>query len=158
MSPSPIIINWQDLLDIAHLPNAFISEQEEFMAIHTATPGPVGLAALLIARILKLPCYSTYHTSIPQYARHLTEDPDIEELAWKYICWYYDQMDRVYVPSQSTRQELIGKGLAAAYASAELFIFPSTGYLRECHPEGPGLRIAGHCHQSGRASGKYSAR
>jgi glycosyltransferase involved in cell wall biosynthesis len=87
--------------------------QEQFMAIHTATPGPVGLAALAIARILKLPCYSTYHTSIPQYARYLTEDPDIEDLAWKYICWYYDQMDRVYVPSQSTRRELIGKGLAA---------------------------------------------
>ena len=87
--------------------------KEQFTAIHTATPGPVGLAALVIARILKLPCYSTYHTSIPQYARYLTEDPDIEDLAWKYICWYYNQMDRVYVPSQSTRQELIGKGLAA---------------------------------------------
>jgi glycosyltransferase involved in cell wall biosynthesis len=87
--------------------------RERFTAIHTATPGPVGLAALAIARILKLPCYSTYHTSIPQYARCLTEDPDIEELAWKYICWYYDQMDRVYAPSRSTRQELIDKGLTA---------------------------------------------
>jgi glycosyltransferase involved in cell wall biosynthesis len=87
--------------------------REGFTAIHTATPGPVGLAALAIARILKLPCYSTYHTSIPQYARYLTEDADIEELAWKYICWYYDQMDRVYVPSQSTAQELIRKGIPA---------------------------------------------
>jgi glycosyltransferase involved in cell wall biosynthesis len=87
--------------------------QEQFTAIHTATPGPVGLAALAIARILKLPCYSTYHTSVPQYARYLTEDPDIEDLTWKYTCWYYDQMDRVYAPSRSTREELIGKGLAA---------------------------------------------
>jgi glycosyltransferase involved in cell wall biosynthesis len=87
--------------------------RERFTALHTATPGPVGLAALAIARILKLPCYSTYHTSIPQYTRELTEDPDMEELAWKYICWYYDQMDRVYVPSRSTRQELIDKGLTA---------------------------------------------
>jgi glycosyltransferase involved in cell wall biosynthesis len=79
--------------------------------IHTATPGPVGLAALAISKILKLPISGTYHTSIPQYAQILTGDEAVEELAWKYVLWYYDQLDVIYAPSQSTRDELIAKGL-----------------------------------------------
>ncbi|MFZ1986363.1 MAG: glycosyltransferase family 1 protein, partial [Desulfatitalea sp.] len=79
--------------------------------IHSATPGPVGLAALAIARILKLPISGTYHTAIPQYAQVLTGDEAIADLAWKYVLWYYDQMDVIYAPSQSTRDELVAKGI-----------------------------------------------
>lgn len=83
-----------------------------FTHIHSATPGPVGLAALAIARILGLPIYGTYHTALPQYAWALTEDPAVEELVWKYTLWYYDQMDAIFVPSRSTFQELAAKGIA----------------------------------------------
>jgi glycosyltransferase involved in cell wall biosynthesis len=85
--------------------------REKFPQIHTATPGPVGLAALAIARLLKLPISGTYHTAIPQYAQALTSDSGITELTWRYTLWYYDQLDIVYAPSESTRQELISKGL-----------------------------------------------
>jgi len=71
------------------------------------------LAALAIARILKLPIYGTYHTALPQYAQILTGDTSIEELMWKYVIWYYDQMDIIFAPSQSTADELIQKGIAA---------------------------------------------
>lgn len=81
--------------------------------IHTATPGPIGLAALAIAKFLKLPISGTYHTSIPQYAQILTGDSVIEDLAWKYVLWYYDQLDVIYAPSQSTCDELIEKGIHA---------------------------------------------
>lgn len=81
--------------------------------IHTATPGPIGLAALAIAKILKLPISGTYHTSIPQYAQALTGDAVIEDLAWKYVLWYYDQLDVIYAPSHSTCDELIEKGINA---------------------------------------------
>jgi glycosyltransferase involved in cell wall biosynthesis len=79
--------------------------------IHTSTPGPVGLCALAIARTLDLPICGTYHTAFPQYAAELTGDNDIEELMWKAMIWYYNQMDVVYVPSRSTGNELIAKGL-----------------------------------------------
>ena len=79
--------------------------------IHSATPGPMGLAALGIARVLKLPISGTYHTAIPQYAAYLTGDENIEELMWRYMLWYYDQMDKVYVPSTDTGEELVSKGL-----------------------------------------------
>uniref|UniRef100_A0A7C4RNH7 Glycosyltransferase n=1 Tax=Desulfatirhabdium butyrativorans TaxID=340467 RepID=A0A7C4RNH7_9BACT len=86
--------------------------EKRFTHIHSATPGPVGLAALGIARILKLPFSGTYHTQIPQYVGYLTQDSDLESLTWKYIIWYYDQMDTVYVSSQSSADELIGKGIS----------------------------------------------
>ncbi len=88
--------------------------EKRFTHLHSATPGPIGLAALAIARILKLPIVGTYHTSLPQYAHYLTGDSAIEDLMWKYVLWYYHQMDIVYVPSNSTGEELIQKGLSPA--------------------------------------------
>lgn len=86
--------------------------ENDFNRINSATPGPIGLAALAIARILKIPISGTYHTQIPQYARFLTGDSVIEDLTWKYTLWYYDQMDRIYAPSRSTREELVARGIA----------------------------------------------
>lgn len=82
--------------------------------IHSATPGPVGLAALAIAKILKLPISGTYHTALPQYTKILTGDDAVEELTWKFVLWYYDQLDIIYAPSQSTRSELTAKGINPA--------------------------------------------
>lgn len=80
--------------------------------IHTATPGPIGLAALAISRFLRLPISGTYHTAIPQYVQILTGSGFMEELAWRFVLWYYDQMDLIYAPSLSTRDELIAKGIS----------------------------------------------
>jgi glycosyltransferase involved in cell wall biosynthesis len=84
---------------------------QDFTHIHSATPGPIGLAALLISRILKLPIYGTYHTAFPQYVDKLTEDKGMEDVMWWYVIWYYKQMDAVYVPSRATGEELAAKGL-----------------------------------------------
>jgi len=82
-----------------------------FTHIHAETPGPVGLAALAAARTLDLPFHGTYHTSLPQTLRMVTGDSQIEELVWKYILWFYGQMDRIYVPSAATAEELAEKGI-----------------------------------------------
>jgi glycosyltransferase involved in cell wall biosynthesis len=94
-----------EMLDYCH--------QQKFTHIHSATPGPIGLAALLTARLLQLPISGTYHTAIPQYVQILTGSDFMAELAWKFVLWYYDQMDQIYAPSQSTKDELVAKGLAA---------------------------------------------
>jgi glycosyltransferase involved in cell wall biosynthesis len=83
----------------------------KYTHIHSSTPGPMGLAALLASRILKLPIHGTYHTQIPQYAKQLTGDDQMEELVWKYTIWYYNQMDTVFAPSQATADELAAKGV-----------------------------------------------
>jgi glycosyltransferase involved in cell wall biosynthesis len=85
--------------------------EQGFTHIRSATPGPLGLAALAISRILKLPLYGTYHTALPQYADLLTDDAGVADLMWKYTVWYYNQMDVVYVPSEATGEELCHKGV-----------------------------------------------
>jgi len=85
--------------------------EQDFTHIHSATPGPIGLVALAVARILQLPIHGTYHTAFPQYVSMLTDDAGLEDAMWRYMIWYYNQMDRVYVPSHATGEELIAKGL-----------------------------------------------
>ena len=85
--------------------------EKDFTHIHTSTPGPMGLAALATARILHLPIYGTYHTAFPQYAAQLTGDPDMEALMWKLMTWYYNQLDKIYVPSRATGEELTAHGI-----------------------------------------------
>jgi len=103
---------------------------EAFTHIHAATPGPLGLAALAVARILKLPIVGTYHTALPQYAQYLTEDASITEIMWKYVLWYYDQMELVYVPSKSTAAELEGKGISPH----KIRVFPRGVDTAQFHP------------------------
>ncbi len=88
----------------------FVYEQG-FTQLHASTPGPIGLTALLAAKILKLPIHGAYHTQIPQYARQLTGDEGMEDLAWKYAVWFYSQLDMVFAPSRDTARELIDKGI-----------------------------------------------
>jgi glycosyltransferase involved in cell wall biosynthesis len=85
--------------------------RENFTHIHSATPGPMGLAALGISRILKLPFIAAYHTSFPQYVDHLTGDSLMGELIWKYMSWYYNQADLILVPSRTTGDELVSRGM-----------------------------------------------
>ena len=87
--------------------------KQDFTHIHAATPGPIGLLALAIARIMKLPFYTTYHTAIPQYAHYLTDDSSVEEMTWKYILWFYDQSDIIFASSKATYDELIERGINA---------------------------------------------
>jgi glycosyltransferase involved in cell wall biosynthesis len=85
--------------------------EEDYTHIHSATPGPIGIAALIIARILKRPICGTYHTALPEYVAQLTEDAAMEEIMWRYVLWYYNQMDLVYVPSHAMGEELANKGI-----------------------------------------------
>ena len=84
-----------------------------FTHIHLATPGPVGLAGLAAAKLLGLPVSGTYHTSLPQYAKALTEDSYAEDMMWKLMEWFYGQMDHVYVPSEATGRDLIEHDIPA---------------------------------------------
>jgi glycosyltransferase involved in cell wall biosynthesis len=89
-------------------------EREGFTSIHVSTPGTVGLLGLLIARMMDLPLAGTYHTDIPQYVRSLTNDDFLEQAAWSYMVWFYNQMEEVMVPSVGTREQLLARGLPAS--------------------------------------------
>ena len=104
--------------------------EQNFTHIKTATPGPMGLAALGVARLLKLPIWGTYHTALPQYAQYLTGDSAMEEMMWKYIVWFYNQMDLVFVPSGSTAEELHQKGVDPS----KLRLYPRGVDVKRFHP------------------------
>ena len=86
--------------------------REDFTHIHSATPGPVGLAGMLVAKLLNRPFYTTYHTALPQYATHITGDQSLESFIWIYLRWFYNQADVVLTPSQAFRDELVFNGIA----------------------------------------------
>ncbi len=88
-------------------------EKEGFTRIHASTPGTLGLLALFISKLVDIPISGTYHTDIPQYVKSLTNDSFLEEVAWIYMIWFYNQMEEVMVPSSSTQRQLIEKGLIA---------------------------------------------
>jgi hypothetical protein len=58
------------------------------------------------------------------------EDEAMESAAWRYLRWFYDQMDVVLVPSRAYHQQLIAKGLDAG----KLRLFPHGTDLQAFHP------------------------
>ncbi len=87
-------------------------QRERFTELIISTPGPVGLTALLAAKMLDLKTTGIYHTDFPQYVRILTEDNYLETLAWSFMHWFYSQLDLVYVNSEQYRQNWIQRGIA----------------------------------------------
>jgi len=95
-------------------------QREQFTEIIVSTPGPIGLTALLAAKMLNLQTSGIYHTDFPQYIRILTEDSYLESVAWRYMHWFYGQLDTVFVNSEEYRQSWINRGLDPV----KLKIFP----------------------------------
>ncbi len=87
-------------------------QRERFTELIISTPGPVGLTALLAAKILGLRTSGIYHTDFPQYVRILTDDRFFETLTWRYMHWFYAQMDLVYANSEHYRRCWIDRGIA----------------------------------------------
>src|SRR5437667_1634093 len=95
-------------------------QREIFTEIIISTPGPVGLTGLLAAKMLNLQTSGIYHPDFPQYIRILTEDSFLESVAWRYMHWFYGQLDVVFVNSDEYRQSWVKRG----FDPAKLKIFP----------------------------------
>ena len=79
-----------------------------------STPGPLGLAGLLAARLLGLKTIGIYHTDFPRYVRCLTQDEMLEQATWRYMQWFYGGLNAIYVPSECYRQQLADNGFDPA--------------------------------------------
>ena len=64
-------------------------QRADFNIVHISTPGPMGLIALLAARLRNVPVCGTHHTNFPAYVRHLTGDLALEEMSWRFLHWVY---------------------------------------------------------------------
>ncbi|NRF90455.1 glycosyltransferase family 1 protein [Paenibacillus frigoriresistens] len=79
--------------------------------IHCATPFNLGLFGLHHARKHKTPLVASYHTHFDQYLSHY-KIPWVEPTLWKYMQWFHQSCQKVYVPSKSTMEHLQDKGLS----------------------------------------------
>lgn len=89
-------------------------QRERFTELIISTPGPVGLSALLAAKVLGLRTSGIYHTDFPQYIRILTDDSFLETLTWNYMHWFYSHVDTLYVNSAHYRDRWVERGIPAS--------------------------------------------
>ncbi len=85
-------------------------EQERPDVIHVATPGPVGLCGLLVARVLGIPVVGSYHTELGPYALHLTRDALVANATDIYVDWFYRQCATVLAPTRGVAAALAARG------------------------------------------------
>jgi glycosyltransferase involved in cell wall biosynthesis len=90
---------------------AALVEDREVEVIHAATPGPMGLAGLLVARLLGRRFVATHHTELARYVGELTGDRLAAELTGRAVRWFYGQAERVYAPSRAAGRALMDDGV-----------------------------------------------
>ena len=83
-----------------------IAREERIDVLHLTTPGPMGLAAMRVARLLDLPMVGSFHTDLAAYARILSGSRRLESFMREFMRWPYDRCARVLVPSEDTRRLL----------------------------------------------------
>ncbi|MCA9782188.1 MAG: glycosyltransferase family 1 protein [Calditrichaeota bacterium] len=76
--------------------------------VHVATEGPLGLAALLAARRLRLPVVSDYHTHFDLYGKAFGV-PLAGRLMAHWLKAFHERCDLTLVPSRQLRQDLLGR-------------------------------------------------
>ena len=112
-----------DLLDIV--------ETMEANVIHAATPGPMGVAGLVVARTLSLPFVASYHTEFADYAMQLTGDRLAADITRRAVGCFYSQAECVFIPTRSTGLGLMDQGVEPS----RLFIFGRGIDTQTFHPE-----------------------
>ncbi len=74
--------------------------------VHVCSPGPAGIGAWLIARVLELPRVGSYHTELAAYAALRSGHAEIEPLANWGLSMFYGACDVVLSPSRASDERL----------------------------------------------------
>jgi glycosyltransferase involved in cell wall biosynthesis/predicted metal-dependent phosphoesterase TrpH len=81
--------------------------------VHLCSPGPAGLGAWLLARVLELPVIGSYHTELAAYAGLRTGNAQLEGLAGIALAQFYGACDVVLSPSPASDQRLEQLGIGS---------------------------------------------
>ena len=81
--------------------------------VHLCSPGPAGIGAWLLARVLELPVIGSYHTELAAYAGLRTGQVQIEVLARAALSGFYGSCGVVLSPSPASDARLSQLGIAA---------------------------------------------
>ncbi|MFH1683658.1 MAG: glycosyltransferase [Candidatus Margulisiibacteriota bacterium] len=86
---------------------------EKIDLIHAHQPFGVGLAALLLARRMKIPFVYSFHTLFSRYVHHAPFIPQrlAKRIVATYLTWFCQQADTIIVPSEMVRRLLVLRGV-----------------------------------------------
>ncbi|MBN2423499.1 MAG: glycosyltransferase family 1 protein [Calditrichaceae bacterium] len=73
--------------------------------IHVSSPTLLGLSGLSLANQFQIPAVAAYHTHFADYFKYYGY-AFIEKWGWNFVRWFYNQFVKVFVPSQTTINEL----------------------------------------------------
>ncbi|WP_332066850.1 glycosyltransferase family 4 protein [Bacillus sp. KH172YL63] len=92
-------------------PKTIVKQLNDFSPtlIHVTTPLSMGLFGIRAAKKMNLPLVASYHTHFDMYLNYY-KMMWVSPLLSKYIKWFYSQADRIFVPSEETKQHLINQG------------------------------------------------
>jgi glycosyltransferase involved in cell wall biosynthesis/predicted metal-dependent phosphoesterase TrpH len=82
--------------------------------VHLPAPGPAGIGAWLLARVLELPLVGSYHTELAAYTGLRTGRSHLEAVANMGLATFYGACDVVLSPSPATDERLSALGIADA--------------------------------------------
>jgi glycosyltransferase involved in cell wall biosynthesis/predicted metal-dependent phosphoesterase TrpH len=82
-----------------------------FDAVHVTAPGPAGVMATLLARIMELPVLGSWHTELGAYAGLRSASADLERGADMALSLFYRQCGRVLSPSPASDESLARLGV-----------------------------------------------
>lgn len=74
-------------------------EENDFEVAYISTPGPLGMIALGVAKLLGIPTVSIYHTDYPRHTNEIIEDSRIAEMISSATGWFYSLSELIMVPS-----------------------------------------------------------
>ena len=81
--------------------------------VHLTSPGPSGIGAWLLARVLDLPVIGSYHTELAAYAGLRSGAAHLEAIAGAALGVFYGACDVVLSPSPASDERLAELGIAS---------------------------------------------
>lgn len=81
--------------------------------VHVCAPGPIAIAALVLARVIGLPVLGSYHTELHTYARLRSGSSEVEQIVHRALAAFYGQCGVVLSPSQAADRSLAGLGVGS---------------------------------------------
>jgi len=95
------------------LPNTFKmkAELQKFQPdiIHIVTPFNIGFFGIRLAKKLNIPVVGSYHTNFDKYLEYYNLQ-FLKNFIWKYMRWFHKPLQRIFVPSNDTIEQLRRKG------------------------------------------------
>ncbi|PFD96829.1 glycosyl transferase [Bacillus cereus] len=82
--------------------------------IHVATPFNMGLCGMYYAKKLGIPLVGSYHTDFDAYLQYYKIE-FFSNMLWNYLKWFHSHMQKNFVPSSETLQQLTQKKFRNLY-------------------------------------------